>query len=145
MKRNYLLIAISLAISLFIYLFFRTEETVITKVFIFIFGLKNYLFIKEIILETFHLYSFIIYSLPEGLWVFTATILSKNIFINIKNRSCYCVYVPLIFSVGLELMQFFHLTHGSFDMLDILLSLFFWMIANYLLNYSIKQHNATTV
>jgi len=131
MKNNLLFVTIALFISLFIYLFFRTEHTVITQVFIFIVSLENYLLMKNIVLENLSLPFFVVYSLPEGLWVFTATVMSKGMICRIKNVNLNCVYVPLIFSIGLELLQFLHVTHGMFDISDIFVSLFFWTIARF--------------
>ncbi|GAA4114069.1 hypothetical protein GCM10022393_13340 [Aquimarina addita] len=128
-------------IGLFIYLFFRTEKTVINELVINIISLENYLNIKKWILAHIVLNNHIIYSLPEGLWVFCISVTSKNLFIRVRDLTIQCIYIPLVFAIGLELFQLVHITKGRFDIWDILFSLLFWLVANYLLKYSSeKQH-----
>jgi len=138
MKNNYFLVGVALFISLFIYLFFRTEHTVVTQLFISMVSLENYISLKEIILKNLYLPPFVIYSVPEGLWVFTATVMSKGIIYKEKNFELDCSYLPLIFSIGLEFLQLIHVTHGMFDFFDIWVSIFFWTIANFYLDYSLE-------
>ncbi len=141
MKKNYYLIILSLLISLFIYLFYRTEKTVITEIFISVISLDNYVGLRKLITGTMHLNDHVIYSLPEGLWVFCITLTSKNLVLRIANREINCVFIPLIFSIGLELFQLLHLTNGRFDFWDINLSIFFWFIANYFISHRPEKQN----
>lgn len=137
MKKKYFLIIISLAISLFIYLFYRTEKTVVTDLFISLISLDRYVGLKESIVNNVTLNEHIINSLPEGLWVFCITLTSKNLFLKIGNKEINLLYLPLLFSIGLEFFQLFKLTNGRFDFWDIAFSITFWAIANYL----VKQEN----
>lgn len=143
MKKHYILIIVSLLISLFIYLFFRTEHTVINEIIITIISVDNYLEIKKIIVKHSALNDYIIYSLPGGLWVFCITITSKNLFIRIRKHNIQCIYIPLLFSIGLEFLQLAGITNGRFDIWDIIFSLFFWFVANYLLKYPSEKQNIT--
>ena len=144
MQKNSLYIVLALSISLFVYLFFRTEETVITQLFKALISSKNYVYLKNMIDNHIALPSFVIYSLPEGLWVFVATIFSKNIIFEKGEFYFEAIYIPLIFAIGLEFLQLIHVTHGMFDFLDILVSVLFWSVANYLLNYPQEKQNLLT-
>ena len=140
MKRNYFLIIISLLICLFIYMFYRTEKTVINEIFIYLFSKNIYFELKKNIASILPLNDLIIYSLPEGLWIFCVTLTSKFYFIKVLNFKFKLVYFPLIISICLEFSQYFHLTNGKFDFFDIIFSFIFWSLANYLtLNNSLKN------
>lgn len=141
MKRNYYLIALSLLICLFIYLFYRTEKTVVNEIFIYIISLDNFIALRKSITSTLPMNELIIYSLPEGLWVFCITLTSKDFFLKIGNRKIYLLFFPLIFSIGLELFQLLHLTNGRFDFWDIAFSVLFWSIANYLITTKSTKQN----
>lgn len=128
---QYILIFCSLAISLFIYIFFRTEKTVINTVFSTLISLDNYVSLKQFITAHLSLPSFVIYSLPEGLWVFAITLTSKNLFLKIGGAVFNGIYFPLFFAVGLEFLQLFGITNGRFDYWDILVAVLFWALARY--------------
>lgn len=141
MKKKYFLIIVSLAISLFIYLFYRTEKTLVTDFFISLISLDSYVGLKETIVNNLILNEHIINSLPEGLWVFCITLTSKNLFLKIGNREINLLFLPLIFSIGLEFFQLFNLTNGRFDFWDIGFSIAFWAIANYLMKQKNSKQN----
>lgn len=129
MKKHYWYIFFALIISLFIYVFYRTDRTLINQMMIYLLSFKTYDNLKSSINSTFPLNKYIIYSLPEGLWVFCITLTSKEFYFNLYQKRINCVFIPLIFAIGLELMQLFHITNGRFDFLDIGISLLFWFIA----------------
>ena len=131
MKKIYWYIIPALFVSLFIYLFFRTEKTLINGLFVSIVSIENYVVMKETITDLLPLHPLVIYSLPGGLWVFCVTLASKNLFLRIKNFSISLTYVPLLFAVGIEVLQLLHITNGTFDVLDIIVSITFWLIGNY--------------
>lgn len=141
MKNKYFLITLSLAISLFIYLFYRTEKTVVTDLFISLISLNEFLNLKVSIVNNLILNEHIINSLPEGLWVFCITLTSKNLFLKIENREINLLYLPLVFSIGLEFFQLFNLTNGRFDFWDIGFSIGFWAIANYFAKQTSSKQN----
>ncbi len=140
-KKKYYLIALSLLISLFIYLFYRTEKTVITELFISIISFDAFVELQKTIIKILPLNERIIYSLPEGLWVFCITLTSKNLFLKIGSREINLIFAPLVFSIGLELFQLLHLTNGRFDFWDIGFSVLFWAIGNYLVSFKSTQQN----
>lgn len=131
MKKNYSFIIISLLISLFIYLFYRTEKTVINEITISIISFENYSGLRKSISRALPLNEHIIYSLPEGLWVFCVALTSKSLFVKIGKHEVSLFFAPLIFTMGLELFQLIHLTKGRFDYWDIGAAILFWIIANY--------------
>ena len=143
MRKNYFFILISLSLSLFIYLFYRTEKTVINEIFIYITSFDRFIELQKVITNLIPLNKHIIYSLPEGLWVFSITLTSKFLFLKIGNHKINLLFVPLIFSIGLELFQLLNLTNGRFDFWDIGVSILFWFVANYLIPYKTIHQNIT--
>lgn len=140
-KKNYYLIIICLLISLFIYLFYRTEKTIINEIFISLISFDKFVALRKTITNILSLNEQIIYSLPEGLWVFCITLTSKHLFLKVGNSEINLLYFPLIFSIGLELFQLLHLTNGRFDIWDIAFSVIFWAIANYLITHKSTKQN----
>jgi len=129
LKKHYWYIFFAMIFSLFIYVFYRTDKTLINQLVIYLFSFKTYDGLKSSINLALPLNKYIIYSLPEGLWVFCITLTSKEFYFNLYQKRINCVFIPLVFAIGLELMQLIHLTNGRFDFLDIAISLFFWFIA----------------
>lgn len=141
MKKQYLLIGAALLLSFFIYVFYRTEKTVVNEILLTFIPLDNFLLLRTYITAAFPLNNHIIYSLPEGLWVFCITITSKRLFVKFAGRELNLIYLPLIFAIGLELFQLLRLTNGRFDFWDIGVSLLFWAIGRYaLLDARMKQN-----
>ena len=141
MKKKYILVGLSVLVSLFIYLFYRTEKTVINDIFISIVSCEHYVHWKNFVTNHFALPGAIIYSLPEGLWVFSITLTSGSFFLRVGSHQLSLLFLPLVFSIGLELIQLLHLTNGRFDFMDIALSILFWAVARYYLPLRLKQQN----
>jgi hypothetical protein len=140
-KKNYYFIILCLLVSLFIYLFYRTEKTVINEIFISIVSIDKFIELRTDITKALLLNKHIIYSLPEGLWVFSITLTSKFLFVKIGSREINLFFVPLIFSIGLELFQLFHVTYGRFDFWDMGFCILFWAAANYLVTHNSPRQN----
>lgn len=81
---------------------------------------------KSVISARIPLNDFLIYSLPGSLWVFVATSASRDYFIRLKKLQFNLLFLPLVFNVCLEILQFLHITHGTFDWVDLLSGLIFW-------------------
>lgn len=141
MKKNYFLIMVSLLCSLFIYLFYRTEKTVINQVFGSLVSFDTYIELRKVIACTLPLNNHIIYSLPEGLWVLCITLTSRSLYVKMGRREINLLFIPLIFSIGLELFQLLHLTNGRFDFWDIGVSILFWAVAHYLIKHKSAKQN----
>jgi len=131
MTKKYGLIGLSLLTSLFIYLFYRTDKTLINQIAIRLFSFGYYTQLKTYIASALSLNDVVVYSLPEGLWVFCITLTSKPYVIRFRNCQFDCKFIPLIFSFGLEILQLFHVTNGRFDFMDIGVSFIFWLLALY--------------
>ena len=75
---------------------------------------------QSIYWTTSYLSDWIIYSLPAALWTFSITLLGMVLDIDPKRRVYIVGLIPLSLALGLEVLQFFHLTDGTFDPFDIL-------------------------
>jgi len=144
MKRQSVLISISLFISLFIYLFYRTDRTLVNQIAIHLISFDTYSSLKASIAGALPLSNIIVFSLPEGLWVFCITLTSRHYYVRLAGRQMDCLYIPLLFSVGLELFQFLHITNGRFDLMDIGISFIFWRLGAYLVSGPHQKQNILT-
>jgi len=122
-------VVVALSISLFIYVFYRSEKTVVNELIIMILSFDTYAALKSNIVQTIPLSDSIVYALPGGLWVFCATALSQNFYLRMDGYEFPVVHVPAMFAVGLELCQLLRLTRGTFDFLDVLSFGLFWLLA----------------
>ena len=141
MKKQYLIIALSLLMCLFIYMFYRTERTVVNELCIRLISLEDYTNLKSLIVGGLPLHPIFIYSLPEGLWIFCITLTSKPYYIAWKKWRLDCVYIPLMFCFSLEILQLVHLTNGRFDLMDICLFMLFWLLGRHVLNQPDEKRN----
>lgn len=142
MKRNYFIINLSLLFSLFIYLGYRTEKTLICKLCISLISWDKFIAYRKVLATCFPLPELIIYCLPEGLWVFSITLTSKHLFLKVGKPELNLLFLPLIFSIGLEIFQLLHITNGRFDFWDIGFSILFWGLATFLLPPNGLKQNA---
>lgn len=141
MRKLYYFILAPLLLSLFIYLFYRTEKTVVNEIVIRAISFDTYATLRKVVNRLLPLNELVIYSLPEGLWVFCITLTSRPYYILQENRRINCVVVPLIVFVGLELAQLLHFTNGRFDPMDILVSALFWFIAAFAFDDKLDKQN----
>lgn len=140
MKRRYSIV-IALLTSLFIYLFYRSEKTVVNELIISILSFETYGGIKTGIVSAVPLHKLIIFSLPGGLWVFCVTALAQDFYVRIKNYKIQLSFVPVLFAIGLEFGQLIHLTNGRFDLWDIVFYVTFWSLACYSYQFHRSQQN----
>jgi hypothetical protein len=144
MRKQYSLIGISLIISLFIYLFYRTEKTVVNEILIWLISNATYTSLKATIVHSLPLTDVVIYSLPEGLWILCITLTSKPYYISLSKWRIDCVYIPLIFCFSLELLQLIHVTNGRFDFMDIGIFVLFWLLGYYDSTEKVGKRNSLT-
>ena len=128
MKKYTPLLAICLSACLFIYVFYRTEKTVVNYIATALLSKAGYTGVKEIITSVLPLSDLIIYSLPEGLWVFCITITSSFFYIEVRDRKLSLTLVPMLLAILMEVSQLSGITNGRFDVIDILFSAVFWML-----------------
>lgn len=141
MRTYYIYAFIALLISLFIYLFYRTEKTLVNEIFISLFSLHSYLQLKTSVQNSLPIRNAFVYSLPEGLWVFCATLISKHFFIDLNSIKIQCGYIPLVFAILLELLQYLNIRNGTFDFVDIVFSVVFWYIGYSFFNQHTKSED----
>ena len=127
MKKYTPLLAICLSACLFIYVFYRTEKTVVNYIATTLLSKAGYTGVKEIITSVLPLRDIIIYSLPEGLWVFCITITSSFFYVEVRDRKLSLTLVPMVLAILMEVSQLSGITNGRFDVMDILFSAVFWM------------------
>lgn len=111
----------------FICLFFRSDYTnaniLLHKVFVSDYSLSN----------SYKLNNFVIYNLPEAMWVFSLTLLTLNYKLKLRKLTLSLVYLPLIYAWIAEFFQLANITNGTFDLLDVLFASATWFTAFILL------------
>ncbi len=125
---KYILVVAALLLSLVIYRYYRVDDTLVNILWTQLIGDKQGLSLPT-------LPSFVVYNLPEFLWVFAATLLSCDLAWAHK-YSVFLYLLPLAVALGIELMQVLGISDGIFDPLDILAAL-----GGYLLAYSISYQS----
>ena len=129
MKKYIPFLTVSLFLCLFIYIFYRTEKTLVTRLFIALFSREEYSFLKTRIKFFLPLQDCLIYSLPEGLWVFCITVTSSFFYLEMGKRKWELVYIPIGVVLLMEIFQLLHFANGRFDLMDITVSTGFWLLA----------------
>lgn len=128
MKVKNFIIALALLLSLFVYLFFRTEQTLVNYIFIKVFGGEPFYQSRLWVTSHVMLSNFQMYSLPEALWILSITLLSKRYKVRFAAQEISLVYLPIILAFGFELFQWMHWSQGSADLNDIWGALVFWAL-----------------
>ena len=64
--------------------------------------------------------SWLVYSLPDGLWLFSYIILVGAIWAFDMRKSLLCSIPMIIIAIGSELLQLPQIIRGTFDMMDLL-------------------------
>ena len=129
MKKYIPIVAVSLLVCLFIYVFYRTEKTLINQFVIALLSKEHYTFLKASVNSVLPLQKQLIYSLPEGLWVFCITLTSSFFYLGVKQYKCSLVILPIIIAYLMELFQLWHLANGRFDWVDLCYATGFWLLA----------------
>lgn len=96
---------------------------------------------KQAIHHYLPLNRFMIFSLPEGLWIFCITLTSKNFYIRLFKKEIKLELVPIVIAIGLEIFQLFHFTNGRFDFIDVITAALFWFIAFYFIKVKTAKQN----
>jgi len=81
-------------------------------------------------------YDWIIYCLPDGLWAYSFTSLLLTTNDNSHINKLYSLCLVLSIGLALEVLQYFHLINGTFDIIDI----FFYIFGSILSIFIIKKH-----
>jgi hypothetical protein len=67
--------------------------------------------------------NWVIYSLPGGIWVFVLTIIFRRVYRKRITPQLPIDYLPMIYAIGLEFLQYLHVTDGTFDKMDLMIIL----------------------
>jgi len=117
LKRKIWTVVLPLLASLFIYVFFRPHNVAVNQ-------LVNLLLPNVSLADQFNIANWIIYNLPGALWVYAFL----SIFITKDGKGIFYCLIPLYAALGIEVLQYFNLTDGTYDMLDVLFYLSAWLL-----------------
>lgn len=131
-------IAIPMFIGGMIYILFRPESLLMFKWF-------NYLDLTSLITKLRGNFSFlgsylpgwVVYSLPDGIWVFSLTAVMFKIWQNgaLLSRLFWCSIGPIL-GVGGEIGQYFSVVPGTFDIADLVINVVSSLLAFYFVKIS---------
>ena len=129
MKINYACVVVSLLACLFIYVFYRPEGTLINIILNDILPSDMLLSLKQSVRFHIPLNDTVVYSLPGGFWVFSATVLARKLRLRLFKKQVNLEWLPMSFALWLEFWQYFGVVKGRFDIVDILLVIIFGLLA----------------
>tara|TARA_B100001750_G_C15089089_1_gene389766 strand:- start:2 stop:430 length:429 start_codon:yes stop_codon:yes gene_type:complete len=120
----FLYVIAPILIGFFIYILFRPDKIII-------FNWLDALGFSELISNlrgispsNSKIPSWIIYNLPDGLWVYSLTALMLIIWQDTKdNKKYFWFFSPLIISIMIEIGQYALIVPGTYDYMDIILCL----------------------
>ena len=104
-----------------IYIIYRPTELIMFDWFQEI-GIENIIKHLRLNYDDINIYEWIKYNLPAGLWLFSYMFIIDAIWDNDNNSKSYLLFLSItpIASILSEILQFFGLLHGTFDIKDIL-------------------------
>lgn len=105
-----------LFLSLSIYLLFRPHDVAINK-------LIGFLVPHSSFASQFDIANWIVYNLPGALWVYAFL----SIFVTKTEKGILYCLIPLCGALGIEVLQYFGLTDGTYDWVDIFFYLSAWL------------------
>jgi len=124
-----------------VYVFYRTENTVINVLLNEVLAPVPLYEWQTKVQSAIPLPQFVIYSLPEGLWILCITLTSKYIYVKFPQLDFNLKYVPVFYAIILEWLQYYSITKGQFDYWDILSAVIFWLLGLTLFNaYYTRQY-----
>jgi hypothetical protein len=122
-------------IGSFIYIVFR-KNTLLVFTWISFFDLGGFVNVLRSFFGEYKKYipDFILYSLPDGLWVYSGTVLFLRIWRHEKNSfsKYFWILLPFAVSILMEFSQLFNLIRGTFCFNDVLFIIFLFIIPIYI-------------
>lgn len=118
---NYLILTLLTVFAAFIYFIYRENDVIFNQI-LSTFGAES-LIEKHEIQSLIPLPNWVIYSLPGGIWVFVLTIIFRRVYRNRITPLLPMDYLPMLYAIGLEFLQYFHITDGTFDKIDLMIIL----------------------
>ncbi|SMC75540.1 hypothetical protein SAMN06296427_10777 [Moheibacter sediminis] len=131
---------VSLLIGSAIYILFRTSTLKIFSWFeaIGINVIESNLRKKSVLISQYFP-DWFLYSLPDGLWIFSYVCLMLSIWRkSISKQNTFWISIVPLVAIGSEILQFFGLVQGTFDMVDVLCYLIGFFLPFLILNKSIN-------
>lgn len=110
-----------------IYTFYRPDSILINEIWIKLGWIEERKVIGEWLDHNLSLPAWAIYNLPEALWTICLTICCKPLYLRRGKQKTALVLLPPVFVIILEFFQMLHITKGTFDLLDIVLSVIAWL------------------
>lgn len=114
-------VLLPISIGAFIYILFRKESLTVFLWLDKVSLLDTATILRDIVFGfKDKMPTIILYSLPDGIWVYSATYLMLIIWNgNMKNISAmFWILAPLLLSIGAELLQSIHIVQGTFCFYD---------------------------
>lgn len=103
----------------FIYIIFRTETLIMFHWFKYL-NLSNEINIIKNFKSVHYFPNWFIYNLPDGLWIFSYTAISLEIWKHsITRQNIFWIFSIPIIAVLSEFLQLFKIVPGTFDFLDV--------------------------
>lgn len=127
---NRILSSAALGISLAIYALYRSPHTTCNRLISNLISNTNITDTRLAVQKALPLPSILNGSLPGGLWVFAATIISGNLFIPYKSHRIKLHWLPCLIAVFFEIQQLLGFSKGTFDSFDMVAALAGWAIAH---------------
>lgn len=117
-KFSNILIFIPLFFGGIIYILFRTESLLMFKWFRFL-NLENHIFSTRKIFKI-ELPDWFVYNLPDGLWIFSYSLLMLSIWnFKLNIHSVFWIFLMPFIAIISEILQFFKIIPGTYDIWDL--------------------------
>jgi hypothetical protein len=104
----------ALSVGGMIYVFFRPESIMMFNWF----PLLGVVHKQVNVFRTIHIPDFLVYSIPDGLWLFSYILLIGVIWNFNYHRCMFLIMLLPIYAITHEILQLYHLVPGYFDILD---------------------------
>ena len=109
-----ILALMALSVGGMIYVFFRPESIMMFKWFPFLYVVHK----QAYVFRTVNLPDILVYSIPDGLWLFSYILLIGVIWNFNYHRCIFLTMLLPVYAISHELLQLYHLVPGYFDILD---------------------------
>lgn len=121
-------IGLPLGLALFIYAAFRPREIVVNQVLAHVLGTPFEPW-RMAMASALQPPDYVVYCLPGSLWVFAATLVSHALMPGTRRLRAWAACMPLLVVESIELLQYLHITDGSFDPNDMVFGAGLWLVA----------------
>jgi len=134
---------LGLAVGTSIYLFARPKECLVLSLLDFLgLGKEISLIRATTIPMSKSIPNWLIFSLPDGLWVLSYTCLILYIWnFNLNRKNIFWFVLLPILALGSEIMQSFHIISGTFDYFDIAAYIVGFLVPLIIFNIDVKIRN----